>query len=263
MCSQPVTRNYPFFAPPASQFLILLIISSAIFLINLGGWDLWNPDEPRYALVAKEMAEGGNWVLPHLNNQIYPDKPPVFFWLIALSYKAVGTVNSFAARLPSALAAIIGVMLTYLLGSKLYGNRTGFISALVLTTMVEYFWLARRANIDMTLTFFILSALFFFYQGYQIKSSKRWSLCLYLFYFFMGIATLTKGPVGFLLPVLTVSFYLLLKKDLDTLKKVFFHPGVLLFLAVTLAWVIPACIQGGEAYRNEILFTQTKQDTIG
>ena len=73
----------------------------------------------------------------------------------------------------------------------------------------------------------------------------------------MGIATLTKGPVGFLLPGLTVIFYLLFKRDVDTLKKVLFHPGGLLFLAVTLAWVIAACIQGGEAYRNEILFKQT------
>ena len=88
VCSEPVTRNHAFFTHPAVQLSILAVISSAIFLVNLGGWDLWNPDEPRYALVAKEMIEGKNWVLPHLNNQIYPDKPPVFFWLIALSYKA-------------------------------------------------------------------------------------------------------------------------------------------------------------------------------
>ena len=239
------------------QLLILVVISSAIFFVNLGGWDLWNPDEPRYALVAKEMTEGGNWVLPHLNNQIYPDKPPVFFWLIAFTYKVSGTVNSFAARFPSALAGVLGVILTYLLGSKLYGNKTGFISALILITMVEYFWLGRRANIDMTLNLFVLLALFFFYQGYQTERSRRWQYHVYLFYFFMGIATLTKGPVGFLLPLLTIIVYLLLKKDVNTLKKVLFHPGVLLFIAVTLAWVIPACMQGGEAYRNEILFTQT------
>ena len=257
MCPEPVRKNHTFFTRPAVQLSILAVISAAIFFFNLGGWDLWNPDEPRYALVAKEMAEGGNWILPHLNNEIYPDKPPVFFWLIALSYKIVGTVTSFSARLPSALAGVLGVILTFLLGAKLYGNRSGFISALVLTTTVEYFWLGRRANIDMTLTLFIVSALFFFYRGYQTKTSKTWSYSVYLFYFSMGIATLTKGPVGFLLPGLTVILYLLFKKDLNTLKKVLFHPGVFLFLAVTLAWVIAACIQGGESYRNEIFFTQT------
>ena len=164
--------------------------------------------------------------------------------------------TSFSARLPSALAAVLGVIVTFFLGAKLYGNRAGFISALVLTTTVEYFWLGRRANIDMTLTLFILSALFFFYQGYQIKGSRTWSYSIYLFYFFMGIGTITKGPVGFLLPSMTILFYLLLKKDVNTLKKVLFHPGVLLFLAVIFTWLIPACLQGGEAYRNEILFKQ-------
>jgi 4-amino-4-deoxy-L-arabinose transferase-like glycosyltransferase len=236
--------------------MILALLACALFLYNQGGWDLWNPDEPRYALVAKEMAEGGNWILPHLNHKIYPDKPPVFFWLIALCYKVLGT-NAFAARLPSALAAIAGVMITYLLGFNLYSARAGFVSALILSTMVEYFWLGRRANIDMTLTVFILSAFLFFYQWYRKQASKRRAFSLYLFYFFMGAATLTKGPVGFLLPVLTIVFYLFAKKDLIALKRVFFHPGVLLFFAVVLAWIVPACIQGGEAYRNNILFKQT------
>ena len=142
---------------PSLQIVVLAIISFAIFFLNSGGWDLWNPDEPRYAQVAKEMMESGNWILPHHNNKVYPDKPPVFFWLIALSSMVKGEVTSFSARLPSALAAVLGVFLTYLLGSKLYNARAGFISALVLTTTVEYFWQGRRANIDMTLTLFFLS----------------------------------------------------------------------------------------------------------
>lgn len=242
---------------PAFHLLILTLFASLLFFYNLGGWDLWDPDEPRYAQVAREMAEAGNWILPHLNNQIYPDKPPVFFWLIALSYKVTGTFNSFAARLPSASAAIAGILLTYLLGAKLYGARAGFMSALILSTMGEYFWLGRRANIDMTLNMFFLSALFVFYWWYQTGIAERRSLYIYLFYCFMAAATLTKGPVGFILPALTVVFYLCLKKDVSSLKRLFFHPGALLFFAVVLAWVIPACIQGGEAYRDEILFKQT------
>ena len=256
LCPEALHNKPTFLTRPAFHLFILALLACVLFFYNVGGWDLWNPDEPRYALVAKEMAEGGNWILPHLNHQVYPDKPPVFFWLIACAYKVAGT-NSLAARLPSALAAIAGIMLTYVLGSKIYGSRAGFISALILSTTVEYFWLGRRANIDMTLTLFIVSALYFFYKGYRMNTSKGWSSSIYLFYFFMGAATLTKGPVGFLLPALTVVVYLFSKKDLRSLKRVLFHPGVFLFLAVVLAWVIPACRQGGEAYRDNILFKQT------
>jgi len=244
------------FTNPFYYILILIILSSIIFFINLGGWDFWDPDEPRYAQVAKEMMESGNWILPHLNNQVYPDKPPVFFWLLALSYNIIGEVTSFSARFPSAIAAVLGILLTYLLGSKLYNLRAGFISALVLATTVEYFWLGLRANIDMTLTLFILSALFFFYQGYQKSPSQKQSYYFYLFYLFMGIATLTKGPVGFILPSLTVIFYLSLRRDFNVLKKVFFNWGGLLFWVVILAWLIPACVQGGKSYIDEIIFNQ-------
>ncbi len=117
---------------PAFHLLILGLLASVIFFYNLGGWDLWNPDEPRYAQIAHEMAEDGNWILPRHNNRIYPDKPPVFFWLIALSYAVTGEVSSFAARFPSALAGVLGVLLTYLIGCRLKSSRAGFISALVL-----------------------------------------------------------------------------------------------------------------------------------
>lgn len=243
---------YNLLALPSVQIVILLAISVGIFFFNLGGWDLWNPDEPRYAQVAKEMMKSGHWFLPHLNSRVYPDKPPVFFWLIALCSMIQGEVTSFSARFPSALAAVLGILITYLLGRRLFNSQAGFISALVLATTVEYFWLGRRANIDMTLTLFIISALFFFYKGYQ--ESSKWSY--YLFYLFMGIATLTKGPVGFILPTLTVVVYLISKRDLKKLKTVASHPGLILFFVVILIWLIPAFIQGGGSYMNEIIFDQ-------
>jgi 4-amino-4-deoxy-L-arabinose transferase-like glycosyltransferase len=93
LCAELNKRNYKVSNRISSHILILSILSVLIFFVNLGGWDLWNPDEPRYAQVAKEMMESGNWILPHLNSQVYPDKPPVFFWLIALSNHAIETVE--------------------------------------------------------------------------------------------------------------------------------------------------------------------------
>ena len=255
MCPEAIinkNNKYNILTLPAFHLFILVLLSSLLFFYNLGGWDLWNPDEPRYAQVAREMAEDGNWILPRLNNRIYPDKPPVFFWLIALSYAVSGEVNSFSARFPSALAGVLGVLITYLLGRKLKSPRAGLISALVLATTVEYFWLGRRANIDMTLTLFITAAIFFFYKGYKDESPRFY----YLFYLFIGLATLTKGPVGFILPLLTVIFYLTLRKELSALKKATLHPGLILFFALIFAWLIPSAMVGGKQYLDEIIFNQ-------
>ncbi len=232
--------------------VILTLLASLLFFYNLGGWDLWNPDEPRYAQIAHEMAEDGNWILPRHNNQIYPDKPPVFFWLIALSYAVSGEVNSFAARFPSALAGVLGVFLTYLIGRRLKSPRAGFIAALVLATTVEYFWLGRRVNLDMTLTCFILGALFFLYKGYQDKAPRLY----YLSYLFIGLATLTKGPVGFILPLLTMIIYVAVRKDRHGVKTIITHPGIMLFFALIFAWLVPSAMVGGKEYLDEIIFRQ-------
>jgi 4-amino-4-deoxy-L-arabinose transferase-like glycosyltransferase len=249
---EAINNKYTILTRPAFHLLILGLLAAVLFFYNLGGWDLWNPDEPRYAQVAREMTEGGNWILPRLNQRIYPDKPPVFFWLIALSYAVSGEVSSCAARFPSALAGVLGVLITYLIGRKLKSARAGLISALVLLTSMEYFWLGRRANLDMTLTLFILAALFFFYKGFRDTSPRLY----YLSYLFIGLATLTKGPVGFILPLLTVISYLALKKDLNAVKKVIFHPGLILFFALIFAWLIPSVLAGGREYLDEIIFKQ-------
>ncbi|MGZ3535706.1 MAG: ArnT family glycosyltransferase, partial [Thermodesulfobacteriota bacterium] len=84
----------------------VIAIGIALFFFNLGGRDLWEPDETRYAVVAQEMKETGNWILPHLNGEIYAEKPPLFFWLVNLSTSFLGN-NEFTNRLPSALAGFI------------------------------------------------------------------------------------------------------------------------------------------------------------
>ncbi len=252
VCSETANNKYNLLARPAFHLVVLTFFASLLFIYNLGGWDLWNPDEPRYALVARGMVEDGNWILPRLNNRIYPDKPPVFFWLIALASVVSGAVSSFTARFPSALAGVLGILFTYLIGRRLKSPRAGFISALVLATTVEYFWLSRRANIDMTLTFFIITAFFFFYKGYQENASRLY----YLFYFFIGLAALTKGPVGFILPLLTIIIYSAVKKDRHGVKAILFHPGIILFFALIFAWLIPSAIVGGKEYLDEIIFKQ-------
>ncbi len=197
------------------QILILLGFCYFLYFFNLGLWDLWVPDEPKYAQVAKEMVDRGDWILMHFNGNVYGDKPPLFFWLIALSSYLWQGFTSFSVRFPSALFGTLTVLLTFLLGKRLYSSRAGFFSGLILATSSHFMYLSTRANIDATLTFFTTTSLFCFFLWYQYGSEKGLNedrhiknLLIYGFYVSMAFATLAKGPIGFILPLLVSLIYL-------------------------------------------------------
>jgi 4-amino-4-deoxy-L-arabinose transferase-like glycosyltransferase len=248
---------------PWAQIILLLVFCSVLFILGVGRWDLWNPDEPRYAQVAKEMVERGDWILMHVNGEMYVDKPPLFFWLIALSSFLWQGFTSFSARFPSAFLSTLTVLLTFFLGKKLYGSRTGFLSAVVLATSFEFAYLSTRANIDATLTFFTTASLFFFFEWYPHGKGKgggerdEGSLSIYGFYASMGLATLAKGPVGFILPLLVSLVYLLVQKDWKAMKRMRLLTGMALLVVIVLSWYLPAVLKGGQTFLNETLLHQT------
>jgi Dolichyl-phosphate-mannose-protein mannosyltransferase len=246
---------------PWAQFVLLLGLCFIIYFVNLGQWDLWNPDEPRYAEVSREMIHGGDWILMHYNGKVYPDKPPLFFWLMGLSSFLWRGFTSFSVRFPSAFFGTLTVLITFLLGKNLYHSRTGFLGGLILATSFEFAFLSTRANIDTTLTFFTTASLFCFFLWYrqnreekdhQEKDLRRFTL--YGFYMGMAFATLAKGPVGFLLPLLVSLFYLILQKDWRGIKEMKLLTGMLLFLGIVLCWYLPAVWKGGRDYLDETLF---------
>ncbi len=230
-------------------FLILVFVGGLVFLYNLGARDLWEPDETRYAVVAREMKETGNWIVPHLNGAIYSEKPPLFFWLVNLSTLLLGD-NEFANRLPSALAGLITVLVTFLLGARLFGVRAGFLSGLVLVTGFFLSQISRWMMLDSLFTLFFLLSLFFFYQGYKNEERRR------VYYLvaggLIGLGVLTKGPIAFLsIPIFLILG--LLEKDVKKIWNRDLLWGALLSLALVLAWVIPACWIGGDDYTRRIL----------
>jgi 4-amino-4-deoxy-L-arabinose transferase-like glycosyltransferase len=183
-------------------FLAILIF--VFFFLGLGGYDLAAPDEPRFALVAREMLTDNHWVLPHRNEKPYPDKPPFFFWTIAaFSALAGGTVNAVTARLPSAIAATLVILLMYRWNGKKEQNALlSFLTALLLLSCSKFFFQARIAQIDMLLCFFVTAALLI---GYSAMSDESYSpfwlgMCL-------GAGALTKGPVGILIPLGSLSVF--------------------------------------------------------
>jgi 4-amino-4-deoxy-L-arabinose transferase-like glycosyltransferase len=203
------------------------------------------------------MVNGGDWMIMHFNGKVYPDKPPLFFWAIALSSFLWKGFHSFSVRFPSALFGTLSVLLTFFLGKRLYSARTGFFSALILATSLEFAYFAVRANIDATLTFFTTASIFCFADWYFREGELKRTLSIYGFYFSIALATLTKGPVGFILPLLVSLIYLVWQRDWRSMKQMRLVTGMVLFLGVVLAWYLPALVKGGESYLRATLLQHT------
>jgi 4-amino-4-deoxy-L-arabinose transferase-like glycosyltransferase len=234
---------------------ILLAFGGILYFYNLGGWDLWNPDEPRYAQIAKEMLQGEGWIIPHLNSEVYLDKPPLFFWLMAATGTVIGGMTEFAARFPAALFAVLTLPLLFILGKRLFSEKGGFFAALILATNVEFLWLAHRACLDTTLTFFTTAAITCLYLGFY-QQQGRWFLYL-LAYLAMALAVLTKLQVGVLVPVLVVGGYFLVRRELGFFKDPSHIPGIALFVAIIGGWLALAYLSGGQEYLWGVLYKKT------
>jgi len=221
--------------------LLVLIASALLLLPGLGGLGLWAPDEPRYAQVAEELRSfdhgPSGLVVLHLNGEVYDQKPPLYFWAAALAGAPGGRVTERAARLPSALAGIACVALTMRLGALLLSARASVLGALFLLTTFEFAHLARRVQLDVVLTLFELMALYAFVR-LERKEGSRTANLIWL-HGALGLAVLTKGPVG-LLPLLVMAVALGLEGRLGALRGLFPAWSPLLSLAPPLAWLAAA-----------------------
>lgn len=217
---------------------LLGLFSLGLFLFLFYTWamPLMDPDEPRYASTAREMALNGDWVVPHFNGAPRINKPPVFYWAIAISYKLFG-IHELSARLPSALAAIGTVMIVYFWGKRIEGRKSGFWAGVMLMTSPLFFFIARFCITDMLLTFFFSAALYQFFVEYRDVRKKNTRRLL--LYFFLSMIFLVKGPVGILLFVLITCCFLLWVRDLHYIRRLWYLPGFLLFAGIICAWGIP------------------------
>ena len=263
-------------------FIAFLGGSLFILFFNLWGRSLENHDYLRYAEVAKEMIKSGDWIVPRLNGEIYLHKPPFLFWLIALPSNIFGSVAPFFARLPSALFAWVGGLIVYLWGRKMWGGeRYGLVSSGVLISSYLYFWQGRIARTDMVFSVLVLLSLYFFYLSYfenecyslpplpaprlrqagspspvngeeviMVSSGKgrgRRKKCILtpLSFAFMGVAGLTKGPVGVLFPLLIIFLFILIQGQWKKLFQKEFILGYLVISFILGSWVIPFIHQVG------------------
>ena len=145
---------------------IILAVCFVVFFYRLGDRAFTDKHEAREALVVSAIYDTGNWILPLRNGSELPFKPPLFHWLSAFFANSVNRVDEVTARFPSALLGTLGVLLTYITGTILWGRSAGLVSALVLTTTFEWRQAATQARVDMTLTFVLLCCFLFFFYLY-------------------------------------------------------------------------------------------------
>jgi 4-amino-4-deoxy-L-arabinose transferase-like glycosyltransferase len=198
------------------HLLVLCCVSAVLLFARLGGARLWDRDEPRNAGCAAEMLQRGDWIVPVFNDKLRVHKPVLLYWLIMSSYTVFG-VNEFAARFWSAALGVGTVLLTYLIGRRLFSSGVGLWGGLVLSTCVVFALSARAATPDSTLLFCTTLATLIYVVGSFSPTGepnadffpRRWAV-VFAMYAAMGLATLAKGPVGFILPTAVIGMFLLI-----------------------------------------------------
>lgn len=225
--------------------------------------DPWPADEPRFASLARDMVASGNWLIPRVGGDLYQDKPPLFFWLLALSYSIFGSVRA-SFLLPSLLAAFATCVLVYDLARRLHGRAAGLAAALTLACTLQFVQTMRGAQIDPTLL--ALCTLSLWALGRHLLLGPAWGLC-FLGGVAAGLGVITKG-VGFLPLLLLAVFAALRRAQWPGLMREaggarWGLPGLGFLLAVSV-WLVPMLIVVGNsgspelmAYRDEILLQQT------
>ncbi len=237
--------------PLGFHIVLLLSLCGVVFLMGLGLRDLWRPDEPRIAQVAREMFESGDWVVLRRNGELYAHKPPLTYWLVAAAYHVAGEPRVWIARLPSALAATGCVLLTYFLACATFGRTAGLVSGMVLATSQATFTLGGSASIDTILSFWMLAGFCAFWRFQRTDGTQnRW---IYLAFFFAGLAVLTKGLVGIVLPVGVTGAYFLWDRSTHRPKWIHLFGGMILAAVVVLPWGVAADRQAGGEYIHELV----------
>jgi 4-amino-4-deoxy-L-arabinose transferase-like glycosyltransferase len=230
-------------AAPASPWVRALLLGGAALLLlaRLGATGLWAPDEPRYGHVAETLRSmefgSAGLVLLHMNGEPYTQKPPLYYWLAAVAGAPLGQVTEAAARLPSALAGIALVALTLGFGARLVGGASAALGAAFLLTTFEFADNARRAQLDVVLALFetlALAAFWRFDRGMQPRAA------LLAMHASLGLAVLTKGPVGFLVPLLVMASFLAWERRLRELPRALPWWGLALSIGPGLAWIAAA-----------------------
>ena len=213
--------------------LIVFLFSLAVLLMNLDKPMIYILDEAKNAECAREMLVSGDYVMPYFNGQLRTDKPPLHYFFMVGAYKMFG-VSAFSARFFSAIFGALTVLISFLFAKRYFGERTGWISILVLISSLHFNFQMRLSVPDPYLIFFMTAAFMSFY-AFLDTQKKCW---LWFMYASFGLGLLTKGPVALALPGLIMLIFLILSKRFNwkLIRSFQILPGIIIILIIALPW---------------------------
>jgi len=227
----------------STDWLLLAGFCGFLFFFGLASFGLIGADEPRYAQVAREMLARHDWITPTLGRKPWLEKPPLYYWQAMLAYSIFG-VSDWSARSPSAVDATLMVIAIYLFLKRL---RPGFQldGALMTASAAGVIGFARAASTDMPLAAMFTIALLAWYAWYESESRRY----LAIFYSFLALGMLAKGPVAPLLGAVIVVIFAAAKGDFRLISRTLWIPGMLLFCVIAFPWYIAVQIKNPEFLR--------------
>lgn len=231
------------------HLFLLLIVIIPLFSLGISNHGLWSADEPRVAEIGREMALSGNWAVPTLNQKPFLEEPPLYYAILALTFKTLG-VSDKVARIPSAIFAFATVLVAFFMANRFFGPRVALFSGLILATTGEFIRVAHWVIVDSALTFFVMSALYLFMTAYLSETDRKRLLWYCLFYIACTLAFYTKGFIGIVIPALSILPFLVIEKNLKEIIRMKLWLGFLIFLAMTLPWFVALWHQAGTEYLN-------------
>lgn len=232
----------------------LALVAAALLLYGVNLYfprDLWVQDEARYGEAVREMAAEGSWLVPTLDGQYYPDKPPLYFWMMALQARLTG-MDMLSFRLVTLFSVLAFALAFFVFARRLLGQERGLWAVLVVLSSQLFLLTGNIVRMDIWLAAFVVLSLHYLLRAVD---EDRGGLAL-AGYGFALLATMVKGPLGFAFPVLAALAYALWRGRLRALARLRLPLGLGLALAVALAWT-GALVAGGErAYVEDVLFKQ-------
>ena len=246
-----------------SPVLWLFLVAAVILAAGLGLRDPWPPDEPRFALIAKDMVQGGDWLIPRVGGVLYPDKPPLFFWFVAGTYAITGSLK-VAFLVPAFVSGLVVLWLVYDLALRLWDRQAALWTGAALLATFQFPLQMKAGQIDGFLCLWTTLGVYGFCRHLLLGPDWRWYTAAG---FACGVGVITKG-VGFL-PFLLFIPWSAAARAKWPLPAIDARGGKWLlapvaFVAAVALWLVPMYLATTVSadpellqYRDDILFRQT------
>src|SRR5215469_2610128 len=226
------------------------VLAAAVVLTfyRLGDGTLWDQDETKYAEVSREILQTGDPITLHANGSPWYVHPPLYMWLVAATGRVFG-FSTFTVRVWSGIASVAAVYATMLLGRILFNPRTAVLAGAALAVTFHFLVQSRLAVFDTVLLVLMLLATFYALRGYQSGRAAD-----YLWFFgFAGLATLTKGPIGLVLPGLVIAAFVTVRRAWSRWREVPWGAGFVLYALIGLSWYGAETALHGAAFARTVL----------